>query len=279
MKSVLRTIYRLYPFKRGRGRLLEFVRRRLSGKMLFVTPSQDTYLLDLDNLIDCLTYLDGSYETDELLALERVGAKHGCDCFIDVGANIGTYSLHFSRNPAFQELWAFEPDPRNYAQFSANLWLNQAANRVRLFKTALSSKKGHATFYMNKPERAPGGPQFNTGTSSLVRDTPHHRPITVETARLDDLIALRGRRVLVKIDVEGAEHEVLQGAIEFLESNFCVVMVEMWDDPSARVKTEDLLTRCGYVKEPWSFGVDNFLFIGGLSSSAPPLAAASQVTA
>lgn len=264
MRSLWKAIYKFYPFTRGKGRLLDFVRRRLTGKMLFNTTQGTCYFLDLDNLIDCITYLDGCYESDELLALEDVAMKHGCDCFIDVGANIGNYSLHFSANRTFVQLWAFEPDPRNFGQLSANLWLNDASARVWASKLALSSKTGRATFFVNKPVREKGGPQFNTGTSSLVRESPHHCPITVETATLDSLLNLCNRRILVKIDVEGAEQQVLEGAVDLLRNNLCVLMIEIWNDlPERAQRIQSLLAQVGYEKIASPFGGENFLFISG----------------
>jgi len=250
-----------YPFRRGRARLIDRARRSLSGRVLSRDCFGNRLLLDLDNLIDVLIYLEGSYEATEIRELADVASRNGCEWFVDVGANLGCYTLFFAKRPEIRRVFAFEPDPRNRAQLCANLWLNGMAERTEISAAALSSASGTATFYVNRPERAAGGPQFNTGTSSLAAaGSPHHQPVEVRTDRLDDAVPLRDQRVLVKIDVEGAETAVLEGARDFLSRNRCVVMVEVWDRGGGVEAMQNWMERLGYERLPSRRVSDNYLF-------------------
>jgi FkbM family methyltransferase len=262
MRSFWKAAVRLYPFSRGRARLIKLARRRISGIVVCNDRLGNRLLLDLDNLIDTTIFLEGSYESQALHTLAEHANQRGCTHFIDVGANLGVYSLFFARIPAFKELWAFEPDPHNHAQFVANLWLNQLSDRVHVSDVALSAQDGTTTFYTFNRRRLEGGWNFNTGTSSLLKaGSKNHTPITVQTRRLDNLLLLSGQNILMKIDVEGAEQMVLDGAHQLLKNNRCLVMLEVWSTPADGLeKMAQYMSNLGYTRVPADLGPENYLF-------------------
>src|SRR5438045_3594806 len=109
-------LVRLYPFSKGSCRLRRFAMRHLRG----MTLSRDSFghqlLLDLSSFIDANIYLDGSYERQSIEYLAQEMRRFGCDLFVDIGANIGTYSIYFAALREIHRVYAFEPDPRNFAQ-------------------------------------------------------------------------------------------------------------------------------------------------------------------
>jgi FkbM family methyltransferase len=262
MRLFWKAVVRLYPFSRGRIRLIGFARKRVGGIVLHKDGQGNLLLLDLDNLIDTTIYLQGSYELEAMQALAKHAEQRACTHFIDVGANLGVYSLYFARIAAIKEIWAFEPDPHNYAQFMANLWLNQLAERVHVSDAALSTQDGTTTFYTFNRRRLPGGWNFNTGTSSLLKaGSKNHTPITVQTRRLDNVLSLNGQNILMKIDVEGAERMVLDGAHQLLKNNRCVVMLEVWSHPPDGLeKMTQYMSQLGYGRVAADLGPDNYLF-------------------
>jgi FkbM family methyltransferase len=269
MNWAWKAVVRAYPFSRGRIRLINLARRKVTGIIVAGDRFGNRLLLDLDNHVDCMTYLTGGYEWDEVNCLAAHAARRGCTHFVDVGANMGVYSLFFARRAEIKHIWAFEPDPRNHAQLIANLWLNRLHDRVKVSDVALSSEDGTTTFYVFTAKRNPGELSFNTSTSSLIQGDPKlHTPIEVQTRRMDGMLALRGKNVLIKVDVEGAEPMVLAGAREFLMGNRCLLMLEIWSHPADAVeKTTEMLRQMGYGRVAADIGGDNYLFENNVAAA------------
>ncbi|MGB3586777.1 MAG: FkbM family methyltransferase [Tunicatimonas sp.] len=143
--------------------------------------------------------------------LENVQLKEG-DIVLDVGANIGWYSLLFSRyGPANTQIFAFEPDPLNYNLLKKNIQQNNAT-QVTCYNQALSDKVEKKTLYLY--------PSKNRGRHSLLPINEGEQ-VEVSTITLDTFIdehQLDQSRVkFIKIDVEGYEFFVLKGGQQLLE--------------------------------------------------------------
>ncbi len=129
------------------------------------------------------------------------------DTFIDVGANIGFFSLLLSAQKPSLRVIAFEPNPRNHALLTKNASSNGFRHLV-CEPLALSDADGTAPFYLADSDMS----------ASLRPDFAFHEapPIAVKTVTLDSYLksrALSGRLVL-KVDVEGAEDAFFKGARE-----------------------------------------------------------------
>jgi FkbM family methyltransferase len=129
------------------------------------------------------------------------------DTFIDVGANIGYYSLLASRRVGPRgRVVAIEPSPALFRALQQNLARNRARN-VRAVNVAVSDCRGRARLFR--------GPESNKGLTTLVEEMAVREECTfeceVETAPLSALLypeeAASAR--LIKIDVEGAEWPVV----------------------------------------------------------------------
>lgn len=155
-----------------------------------------------------------AYEWNVKRFMLEQGKKH--DVFIDIGANIGTYSILHAKNGL--ECIAFEPAYENYKALYINLMLNNLEHKVRIFNVGLNDQPRKAEFIFDP---------LNTGAthlSSIPAEDPEidkRGKITqVELVRLDDMIEklniAKEKRILMKIDVEGMEVHVLRGAQEFI---------------------------------------------------------------
>ena len=71
MNNILRFLYRLYPFPKGRNRLRSFAMRHIGGVTLGADQFGNRLLLNLDSLMDCLLYLDGANEAPAMHELNR----------------------------------------------------------------------------------------------------------------------------------------------------------------------------------------------------------------
>jgi FkbM family methyltransferase len=118
-----------------------------------------------------------------------------CKVFVDVGANIGGYAIRAAK---YCKVYAIEPLPRNYKILKINEKLNNV--KINSFNIAAGNKNGKVKLYYT-----PG----NWGISSIKYEQKAF--IEVEMKPLDKIINEESID-LIKIDVEGAEDLVLEGA-------------------------------------------------------------------
>lgn len=142
------------------------------------------------------------------------------DRFVDVGANVGLYTL-VAAGVEGVGVVAFEPDPATRARAAANVARNRLAERVELRAEAVGAAPGHSllTTGHGPMNRLVAGP---TPATTATTD------VTVTT--LD--AALDGGAALVKVDVEGAEAAVLDGAARLLAGHRPALVLEA-NDPGA----------------------------------------------
>jgi FkbM family methyltransferase len=121
---------------------------------------------------------------------------------VDVGANIGFLTRHFSRlvGPG-GKVFAFEPDPLNFRFLEFNTLARKNVERAQM---AVSDNAKPAWLHLNATSGA---------GNSLVGQTHSFESVPVSCVSLDDFIKSHGNPQvdLIKIDVEGAEVKVLQG--------------------------------------------------------------------
>jgi len=139
--------------------------------------------------------------------LDRVAFEDG-DWIIDVGANTGDLCLAFRALEKKVNIEAFEPAPGEYAALSANLATSSSVINFRAHQLALWNERSEGlTFYMKS----------GSADSSLLPIEDADDIVTVPSARLDDLFAGDTRRFkLLKLEAEGVEPEILEGAESLL---------------------------------------------------------------
>jgi FkbM family methyltransferase len=156
--------------------------------------------------------------------------------FIDIGANIGRYVIIVSKHLKSGSVIAIEPEKNNFEILKKNIGLNKLSN-VILKNLACSDKVGKIYFYIDG---------FSSGGHS-IKPKKGFRKIYVKTSRVDRILAeLKIKRVdLIKIDVEGAEAEVLKGAIKTLKKYHPKIIFEAWEDKKLKI-VKDILDPLGY---------------------------------
>jgi len=173
--------------------------------------------------------------------LER--AKRG-GVLVDVGANLGYFSLLWAAAAPENRAYAFEASPRVYPKLVRNVRLNRLEERIRPFEVALSDREGLSAF--------DPGPGEQTGWGGLL-DSSAAGTLEVVTTRLDTIFAHLPRIDVLKIDVEGADTRVLLGAERLLrERRIGAVYFEQFTDRMAALGIApgaaiDLLSSSGYV--------------------------------
>ena len=150
----------------------------------------------------------GSWELAEtLLSLKYIKPGY---TVLDIGANIGYYTLLFSHyvGPNGQ-VYSFEPEPRNFAILHGNVSLNNLSNII-LSQLALSNRKCQRQLYTASD---------NLGDHRLSYKQDR-AAIMVELDKLDHFFSNREKTVhFVKIDTQGAEEMVLDGMTELITMN------------------------------------------------------------
>ncbi len=200
-----------------------------------------------NDLIDDLIFV-GAYECAEWRFFERF-VREGMTV-LDIGAHHGFYTvLGAKRVGETGHVIAFEPSPRERNRLSSHLWLNGIRDTVKVYPEALTSEQGEATLFMDLEER-------NTGHNSLQASGSCHRikQVIVRTESLDRFLKDHGidRVDLIKLDVEGAELDVLRGATDVLVRRpRPAVMAEVqdstcapWGYPASAIY--DLMSGLGY---------------------------------
>ncbi len=137
------------------------------------------------------------------------------DLFVDVGANIGFYSVLAARRGA--RVKAFEPTPDARAVCQGNARLNGVEGAVSVREAACGSVSGTAGFTIGLDIQ-----------NHLAPDDPS--AVAIEMTTLDQEItdAVTGQ-LMLKVDAEGHDAEVLAGAGELISRYRPVILVEVWD--------------------------------------------------
>ncbi len=176
------------------------------------------------------------------------------DTIIDVGAHIGWYSLNAAQKVKNKGLVvAFEPNPHCVQELKKNLRLNQFQN-VRIEQTALANKNGKLNFWLGDDMV---GSLIRHNTQNLTRFPV--KKIVVKAQKLDSYcLTHKIQNVkLIKVDVEGAEAEVLFGARQTLKRFSPHLIVEVYSsDPRGKKQRRKLikyLAGLGY--RPYVFGM------------------------
>lgn len=191
-----------------------------------------------------LGYTNGDHEPwiQDLLKSELSPSA----CFYDIGAHSGLFCLLAARFAGTSgNIVAIEPDPRNAAVLRANIARNQLS-QVTVLEAAVWSSTGRVTFdqAFGESNRTQGRVVDSGNTDSLR--------ITVPSIRLDDLIFSQGYCPpdLIKMDIEGAEWDALQGARHLLKELRPKLLCEI-HNPEQMSQFFSYLEQFGYDVKEW----------------------------
>lgn len=184
------------------------------------------------------------------------------DTVVDVGANIGLFTLAACDGVGPSgKVFSFEPLPRNHSILATNLEINHFTNAI-VEEIALSNTDGSQDLFSFGTD--------NVSLSHSVGESGETTASRTEVRRMDSLMFDCGvdRIDVAKIDVEGAEHLVLQGMSGLMREQLPTLIMEVHPDlleglgSSTEMVLEDLasrgyslihLTRSGAIKVGQSF--------------------------
>lgn len=169
------------------------------------------------NRVAASLYTKGVWEPEVTGAL-RALIKPG-DTIFDIGGDAGYYTVMFAKLVGSGgKVVVFEPIPKAQERIMENVGLNGFTN-VEMVDLALGSKPG--SFVLERP--------FQDSRINLNKVEPGPEDILVKVVRFDALAAERSlpKADLIKIDVEGAELEILKGMEDYVSAHHPVFVIEL----------------------------------------------------
>ena len=150
--------------------------------------------------VEALNFLD--YESEDSAMILNLAAS--AKTVVDIGANIGWYSINIAKTYPDCQVYAFEPIPKTYAFLERNIMLN-STNNIHSYPFGLSNERKDLTFYFY-PEGS------GNASSANLSDRADAELITCHVEPLDDFVQSRGLSVdFIKCDIEGAELFAFRG--------------------------------------------------------------------
>jgi FkbM family methyltransferase len=225
------------------SRLLTFARKRAARQELFsgiaIALNDPIGLRLMATGMFEATQIDGVTQLLEMPGNFGLSAKPA-GLFIDVGANIGLFTVAFSG--FFDRTLAIEANPQTFAILQTNVLLRELGG-VTCLRLAASNSNDSSILFV---------PADGNLGGATMNPHQHQSPKTfdIECRPLDQIIEEYAGETpvgLVKIDVEGHEFSVLQGAQKTLVRNRPVVLFEALDIPEA-TRCAELLVEYGYTR-------------------------------
>tara|TARA_B100000767_G_C19711537_1_gene513029 strand:- start:461 stop:1384 length:924 start_codon:yes stop_codon:yes gene_type:complete len=141
---------------------------------------------------------------------------------IDIGANMGWYSIHFSKWVGGSgKIFAFEPVPEIHEELRSNIKLNFCQN-IKVFNCALGNKNESILFNVSN---------FEGGSGASSENLKFGKEIKVTKRKLDDVMSEQNINNIdfLKIDIEGGELNMLKGAEKIIEKYKPKIFLEIVD--------------------------------------------------
>ena len=164
--------------------------------------------------------LDGVFEKKELETffswLNSLAISTKESVCIDIGANIGNHSLYFS--DYYRKVYSFEPSEKIFNVLSLN---SKLVNNIQCFNFGCSNEDKTALLYSISTNR---------GGSYISSEEKEGETEKIEVKPLDAALQDIGNIGLIKIDVEGHEYEVLEGAKKTIKDNMPIILFEQHEN-------------------------------------------------
>ena len=225
MKTLFRIIYKIgvklltgthiskYSFVQ---KIIEKTNRTLKPEFVEIEGNR-IYLDKQDSLFLSIR----GYHEKTATRIARGSIKEG-DTVIDIGANIGYYTLLFAKwvGPT-GKVYAFEPEPTNFQLLEKNVKANNYKN-ITIFQKAVSDKNDKLSFYISDESSA---------ANQLFKPQKFSQIIDVDSVKLDECLPIDEKIDFIKLDIQGAEGTAIKGMNSILKNNSnTVIMQEWWPD-------------------------------------------------
>lgn len=166
----------------------------------------------IDKEKDTIWWISNLYSSEEI--------------FLDIGANIGSYSLYACKLHKKIRVYSFEPESENYNILVRNIKSNKMSNQITSFNLALSNHNVIRQENLNLSSNTPG--KSNHNISSINND--HSVTVDSSSILISSLDYLMKVKIIesfdhIKIDVDGAEAQIIEGMKLALNSKFIKTII------------------------------------------------------
>ena len=281
LKRIIIFLYKLRFFKR----IVPSLVRRLNFIYLNHTFLIDNFKirLNLKNSLERKIFLEGSFEYQQISFLKEIIKSVKFDYFIDIGAYIGYYTLSFSNLDNINKIISIEANTINYNYLLNNISLNKL-NNVITHNIGCSNKDGEAKLWFSNSNKMGGSSilddedfeykkydlnptlnndhlkeHYNKSIKDYKKSNSDFFYQNIKTKKLDNLINVRNKSLLIKIDVERHEYSVLEGSINILMNNKIFLQIEIF--PELFEKTNSFLEEKNFKLQKnigWDYYYKNF---------------------
>jgi FkbM family methyltransferase len=218
-----------------------------------VTIENISYDLDLRHLIDRRFFLYRGYEDELYYNLCKIIKKEKIQYFLDIGSCWGVYSLRLANIFKNLRILAFDPIQKNIDRLISSIKKNKLKN-IKTYKIAIGDKKGNVKLGATEDY----SPNYKINESSQV--ITEYSKINL----IDNLIFLKNKKIIFKIDTETFEFKVIKGAKKLLKNNKCFLQIEIVE--SNKNKVINFLKKIGYklisnnINNKGDYFFSNFIF-------------------
>ena len=217
-----------------------------------LNSGQNFFINTADRNISPWIIMGGHWEPNvERVLLEYIRPDM---CVLDIGAHFGYYTVKLGGKlqNSGGRLHAFEPNPEVNAVIEENIKINGLAGLTTLHKCALGDETTRTTLTRSNS---------NMSSANLVGEQDADYSVIVDVKRLDDVLDGSRKVDLIKLDAEGYEKRILDGAaLTLSRSPNCAIMIELsLDRWEKAAPLEDLITVCGGSKELYAVRPDGML--------------------
>ncbi|GAB3365552.1 MULTISPECIES: FkbM family methyltransferase [Giesbergeria] len=176
------------------------------NKILFTTPNQMT------------AWRVNSFYEKEPHTVRWLESIPKDSVFLDIGANVGMYSI-FAAVVSQAKVYAFEPESQNYAALNQNISINKLSEKLLAFPLAISNKTGADKLFLSGFDTGGSCHSFGADVGFDLKPRGHAFVQGAFSTTIDELVATGTLPIpdFVKIDVDGFEHKVIEGAQKTLK--------------------------------------------------------------
>jgi FkbM family methyltransferase len=218
VRGLILNYLRNFPIDHFKNKLERFIKLP-KNEVLYTNPYGIKFKLDLNDHVMRNIYLRGVYERNTFRHLCKIVKPQ--DTFVDVGANIGAYSIGLSPFLNKGKIISFEPNPRAIQYLEENIRHNKLKN-ITVNRLGLSDNLEKATLYNTS--------NLTTASLNVIKNSDQKEEtslITLDKYCKDNNI---DKIDILKIDIEGHEYKAIKGAVEIITKSKSMVLVAEIND-------------------------------------------------
>ena len=201
-------------------RVVKYIREKLLIDEEFVVTYDNNIKIrtNLDDHMESRIFWQGFLEGDrgEMLVLDEMLRNDKSQVFFDIGAHVGIFSLFAAKRIPDGRVHSFEPLEKHLKRIRSNIKLN-SFNNILVRSVIIGEKEGREDIHVPIPRKSDDPLNSGSGGTSIIpskEDNSSHETYTIDKSTLDIYVKSNDieRIDIMKIDVEGAELNVLNGA-------------------------------------------------------------------